>query len=263
MKKNQIKRFISKYNLNGLIRTARWIKENDVLRVSAMDAERRLLAGVALHNFTGLDYAQIAILDTGKLLALLNGMASENISVKLQKDESGEKSVLTFSSATSEVMYLTGLVDVTTVPSLKRLPRYNIQIQLSDDFRRLFFKACVALGRDALFTIGRSRRTNKPEVVLSSRHYPSSSDRIFIQADLVKYKPKGGGPVYFSAKYLKEILKANSECKDPLLKVSEAGLASIHFSQDDLDSEYHLVKMYVEDGAETDKKPHAKVIAGK
>jgi hypothetical protein len=43
------------------------------------------------------------------------------------------------------------------------------------------------------------------------------------------------------------VLKANPEFKDPILNVCEDGLASISFSEMDLDSQYYLVKVEVED----------------
>jgi hypothetical protein len=137
--------------------------------------------------------------------------------------------------------------EIDSVPSMKNIPTFNAEIKLTDEFVRWFFGAYTAhKDPDALFTVVMSKRTNKLEIVLGYRGQ-LLSDRLSFQPDTVDNKDTVKAPLYFSARSLKEILGANSESKDPILKVADVGLASIAFSQDDLDSEYYLVQIDVED----------------
>jgi len=54
-------------------------------------------------------------------------------------------------------------------------------------------------------------------------------------------------PVAFNAAVLKRILKANPEFKDPILYVSADGYAAIQFSDNELDVQYVLHEIEVED----------------
>ena len=75
----------------------------------------------------------------------------------------------------------------------------------------------------------------------------NNTDKVALSVYPVEGKNTINTPINFSANSLKEILNANSEAKDPVLKVSEQGLAFIEFSNEDFDSQYYLVKIPVED----------------
>ena len=73
------------------------------------------------------------------------------------------------------------------------------------------------------------------------------SDRIAMEVTATAGKDIVKNPISFSAKHLKEILSANGEVNNPVLNVSEAGLASIAFNDSGFKSQYYLVKIDVED----------------
>jgi hypothetical protein len=53
--------------------------------------------------------------------------------------------------------------------------------------------------------------------------------------------------ISFSAKFFKEILTANSDCKASSLKVSDKGLAVVEFENDNLKSSYYMVTIKMDE----------------
>ena len=90
-----------------------------------------------------------------------------------------------------------------------------------------------------------SKKKKKLELVLGYRGN-GLSDRIALGIETVAGKDTIKNPISFTSAHLKEILAANDE-GDSILKISEAGLASVSFEKDDFKSQYYLMKVEVED----------------
>ncbi len=248
MKKHLVERFINKYHLNGVIDSAVWIKSCGTLQVKAMSSDRKLFAGVTWKNFDGIDDAEFGILDTRKLLALLKAIPSEDVLLDIVKHATGEVAAMTFSAAKSRMQYRTSsLNDIDGIPAMKRIPPFNVAIKMDAEFIDWFMSAYTAMGNhETLFTVVMSKQTGNLEVVLNYQER-GHSDSLYFQPDTVDDKNAVKAPLSFTAKHLKELLKANPEFKDPALYVSDSGLASVPFSEDDLDSEYYLVNIKTEE----------------
>ena len=74
-----------------------------------------------------------------------------------------------------------------------------------------------------------------------------NNNRIVLQVTPEVGKESVKEPISFSANALKEILSANSECVDPILKISEQGLAFIEFQKDGFNAQYYMIKIDLED----------------
>jgi hypothetical protein len=176
---------------------------------------------------------------------------SESISLSLDIDENDAKRVrqiigenadgrATFNYVTADLSSLDG------VPKMKNIPPFNVEILLSDDFIETFNSAFSAVGDDAAsFTLIMSKKKQKMEMVLGYKQ--NLSDRIALEVVTTQGKDVVKAPISFDAKLLKEILSANSEVKNPMLSVSEDGLANISFDQDGFKSQYYMIKIDVED----------------
>ena len=243
MKKELFERFIKKYHLNGRIGGVRWITKNGTLQVTTMTSDRKLFADVTLKRFDGFEDAEIGIMDTKKLLRLLESLPPRNLSFGIVQDSSGCVDALMFSESKYAMRYATSSLDtIDPRPKMKNIPPWNAAIILDDEFTEWLFGASAAMGdNQTLLTVEMSQETATLEVALGHGDRCSFQPVTVADMDAVKF------PLYFQAHHLKEVLRGNPEFKDPVLNVSDAGLASIAFSEDDLDSEYYLVKINVED----------------
>lgn len=241
-------RFLKKYYLNGLINSAVWVKSSGTLNVKVITESGKLFAGVTLKNFDGIGDTEIGVLDTRKLLKMLSPIMDETVSVDVVKLESGAVGALTFTSPTMEIQYATSYINDMDGPAIIcHIPTFNAAIKMDAKFIRWFGKAfTVFKDADMLFTPVMSDRTGKLEVAMNYRE-TRISDRLTCPVTTVENLDILNAPLDFNAKCLKNILKANPEFKDPILYVSDAGLAAVKFSDDELDSEYYMVKIETEE----------------
>jgi len=248
MDKKQLETFIKKQHLGGTINAARWICKDNTLKAVIMSEDKKLLTSVEIEKFDGLPETELGILDISKLKQMM-GVVNDDMSLELETDPADSKRVqsLVISGVSASVNYVTADLDVMKgAPKLKSVPSYDVEIKLSEQFIETFLKAKAALPDVKLFTLIMSKKKNKLEMVLG---YSGSvnNNRIVLQIQPEAGKDTVKEPISFSAVALKEILSANSECVDPVLKVSEQGLAFMEFGKDGFKSQYYMIKIDLED----------------
>lgn len=248
MEKKQIETFIKKYYLGGTLEQVRWLAADDSLNVTAITSDKKFLASVTLKKFAGFTDAEVGVLETTRLKQMLAALSDE-VEFTLNRDEEDESRIITMTVADkkTEIQYVAADLDVLPKrPKTKSIPDYNVEIKLTNEFIEKFVKAKSALPEVELFTLIMSKKKKKLEMVLGYSENVNNN-RIALEVEAEEDKDTVKAPISFSAKILKEILSANDEVKDPVLKVSEDGLAFVEFDQDGFNSQYYLMKIDVED----------------
>jgi hypothetical protein len=261
MNKNHIETFIKKYYLNGLFDKVRWVSENKTLKSITMSSDRKLFHSVELKDFDGFADAEVGILDTAKLKQILVSF-SDVVDITLVRDSSpvqldlpdadGNTTVppriisMTLSDPKVEFEYVAADLDVIEkAPQLKTIPVYDVELNLTDDFIESFLKAKTALNECDVFTLVMSKKRNQLEMVLGYSN-TVNTNRASLKTDAVISKDKVSKPISFSAKALKEIISANGDVKNAVLKVSEQGLACLEYKNDPFFAQYYMIKIDTE-----------------
>ena len=235
MEKQQLNRFVSKYNLAGLVESVKWESKDGSLTTSFISDDKSVLGSVTMKEFEG-DAAEFGVYDTTKLSKMLSVLGNDiDFSIL---DIDGKSVSLKFKDKSTSVNYmLADLSVIPNVPDLKQLPDFNAEIKLDSNFISTFIRAKGALQDENNFTF--VCKDNKGSIVLG--HSNINTNRINIDVDCTC---KGDvDPISYSATYLKEILVANKEATDATLKISSQGLAHISFSIDNYESNYYLVEI--------------------
>ena len=235
MEKQQLNRFVSKYNLAGLVESVKWEAKDGSLTTSFISDDKSVLGSVTMSEFEG-DTADFGVYDTTKLSKMLSVLGNDvDFSIS---DIDGKPISLKFKDKSTSVNYmLADLSVIPNVPDLKQLPDFNSEIKLDSNFISTFIRAKGALQDENNFTF--TCKDNKGSIVLGYSNI--NTNRINIDVDCtcdgdIK-------PISFSATYLKEILVANKEATDATLNISSQGLAHISFSIDNYESNYYLVEI--------------------
>ena len=235
MEKQSLNRFVSKYNLAGLVESVKWESKNGSLSTNFISDDKSVLGTVSMKEFEGSD-SEFGVYDTTKLTKMLSVLGNDvDFSIS---DIDGKSVSLKFKDKSTSVNYmLADLSVIPNVPDLKQLPDFNAEIKLDSNFISTFIKAKGALQDENNFTF--TCKDNKGTIVLG--HSNINTNRINIDVDCTC---KGDvNPISYSATYLKEILVANKEATDATLKISSQGLAHISFSIDNYESNYYLVEI--------------------
>ena len=236
MEKTRINRFISKYNLAGLVESVKWESKEGSLSTNFISDDKSVLGTVTLSEFDFED-STFGVYDTTKLTKMLS-VLSDDVDFDITKTE--DKAIsLKFKDGSTSVNYmLADLSVIPNVPDLKQLPDFNITIKLDDTFINRFIRAKSALPDENNFTF--TCKKGNGSIILG--HSNINTNRINIDVDCTCSTDKVD-PISFSATYLKEILVANKEATDATLKISSQGLAHISFSIDNYESNYYLVEI--------------------
>ena len=247
MDKKTLETFIKKYHLNGLLEKVRWVVKDNTLKVTAMTQDKKFLTSITQKKFDGVADSEFGIIETGTLKKMI-GAALDNVSLTLVTASDNAAKVLSVvvDDSKTEVAHQCGDLDCFDPdPKIKQVPTYDVEITLTEDFIDRFLKAKAALEGD-LFTLVMNKKKQKLEMVLGYNER-RLTNRISLETPTVAGKDTLQAEVSFSAKNLKEVLAANPECKDPVLKVSSAGLAFLEFDTPEFQAQYYMIKTDVED----------------
>jgi len=234
MEKQSLNRFVSKYNLAGLVESVKWESKEGSLTTSFISDDKSVLGSVSMKEFDGND-TSFGVYDTTKLTKMLSVLGDD---VEFSINDIDSKPVsLKFKDGSTSVNYmLADLSVIPNVPDLKQLPPFNVEIKLDSNFISKFIKAKGALDENN-FTF--TCKDGKGQIILGFSNI--NTNRINIDVDCVC--DGDIEPISFSATYLKEILVANKEATDATLKISSQGLSHIHFEIDNYESNYYLVEI--------------------
>lgn len=241
MDKTKLDGFIKRYNLSGNIESVKVdsSKDADNLKTSFISEEKHVLGVVELKSNNFGD-SELGIYETKKLTSLL-GVLGSDIEISPTVADDRVVSLGISDSNTQANFMLSDLSVIPKVPNIKALPEWDVVIDLDREFMNRFVKSKNALADVPTFTLLMSKKTNALEMVIG---YSSiNSNRISLDVSAQGGKDSLDEPISFSAKYLKEILTANSDATEATLNVSAKGLAYIKFTTDDYVSEYYLTEV--------------------
>ena len=238
MEKQQLNRFVSKYNLAGLVESVKWESKDGSLSTSFISDDKSVLGSVTMNEFDSSD-ATFGVYDTTKLTKMLS-VLGDDVDFSIN-DIDGKPVSLKFKDGSTSVNYmLADLSVIPNVPDLKQLPNFDIKIKLDSNFINKFIKAKGALQDENNFTFTCKDGKGPGQIILGYSNI--NTNRINIDVDCTCTADKVE-PISFSATYLKEILVANKEATDATLQISSQGLSHIHFEIDNYESNYYLVEI--------------------
>ena len=235
MNKKRLNRFISKYYLNGTVNSVVLNSKSNSQQLSTrfISGDKSLLGELVMDKWSFED-SDIGIYNTEQLVKLMS-VVDEDINLSLTK--SGEKSIaLKISDSSSSVNYM--LTDTSVInepPTLKSIPEFELNIDVTPQFINKFIAGKGALGETDNFTVITDGSNVKVVIGYSS----VNTNRVTIPVTTTKVGDIDN--VSFNANIFKEVLSANKECESATLEVSSEGLSRITFKIDDYTSTYHLV----------------------
>ena len=233
MNKNNLVRFINKYNLNGNVNSVVLNSKDNTLSTRFITGDKSLLGELSLSKWKFED-ADLGIYDTLQFSKLLD-VLSDDITMKL--NSSGDKAIsLVVSDTDAKVNYrLSDLSVINQPPALKQLPEFQVKIKVNTKFITKFISGKGALPETDTFTV----ITDDDNVKIVIGYSAINTNRVTIPVETETFEDIN--KVSFNANLFKEVLSANKECESATLEVSQEGLSRINFKVDEYDVTYYLV----------------------
>ena len=233
MNKNNLVRFINKYNLNGNVNSVVLNSKDNTLSTRFITGDKSLLGELTLSKWKFED-ADLGIYDTLQFSKLLD-VLSDDITMKL--NSSGDKAIsLVVSDTDAKVNYmLSDLSVINQPPALKQLPEFQVKIKVNTKFITKFISGKGALPETDTFTV----ITDDDNVKIVIGYSAINTNRVTLPVETETFEDIN--KVSFNANLFKEVLSANKECESATLEVSQEGLSRINFKVDEYDVIYYLV----------------------
>ena len=233
MNKNNLVRFINKYNLNGNVNSVVLNSKDNTLSTRFITGDKSLLGELSLSKWK-FENADLGIYDTLQFSKLLD-VLSDDITMKL--NSSGDKAIsLVVSDTDAKVNYmLSDLSVINQPPALKQLPEFQVKIKVNTKFITKFISGKGALPETDTFTV----ITDDDNVKIVIGYSAINTNRVTLPVETETFEDIN--KVSFNANLFKEVLSANKECESATLEVSQEGLSRINFKVDEYDVTYYLV----------------------
>ena len=233
MNKNNLVRFINKYNLNGNVNSVVLNSKDNTLSTRFITGDKSLLGELSLSKWKFED-ADLGVYDTLQFSKLLD-VLSDDITMKL--NSSGDKAIsLVVSDTDAKVNYmLSDLSVINQPPALKQLPEFQVKIKVNTKFITKFISGKGALPETDTFTV----ITDDDNVKIVIGYSAINTNRVTLPVETETFEDIN--KVSFNANLFKEVLSANKECESATLEVSQEGLSRINFKVDEYDVTYYLV----------------------
>ena len=234
MNKQQLVKFISKYNLGGLVNSAILSFKDNTLNTRFTSGDKSLLGILSMDKWDFED-GEFGVYNTEQLVKLLSVLDDD---VTMSVTKAGDKAVsIQLSDTVSKVNYmLTDTSVISRPPVPESLPQnFELKININQQFISKFISGKQALPETDTFTV--FTKNNTTSIVIG---YASvNTNRVTIPVSTTEYKEMD--LISFNATNFKEILSANKECESAILEVSPDGIAKITFKIDNYKSTYYLV----------------------
>tara|TARA_R100001369_G_scaffold50166_1_gene76877 strand:- start:1395 stop:2117 length:723 start_codon:yes stop_codon:yes gene_type:complete len=234
MNKQQLVKFIGKYNLGGLVNSAILSFKDNTLNTRFTSGDKSLLGILSMDKWDFED-GEFGVYNTEQLVKLLSVLDDD---VTMSVTKAGDKSVsIQLSDSVSKVNYmLTDTSVISRPPVPESLPQnFELKININPQFISKFISGKQALPETDTFTV--VTKNDTASIVIG---YASvNTNRVTIPVSTTEYKQMD--LISFNATNFKEILSANKECESAILEVSPDGIAKITFKIDNYKSTYYLV----------------------
>ena len=238
--KSKLQSIISKYYLNGLVQSVRWLTEEGKLSIS-FTSENKDIAGDLVCEASPLEDSEIAIFDTAQLNKLIS-VTNGELLLSLEKEHK-IFSKLHIQDNAFNVAY--SLADSLLVPKRGTInfpTKYDVIINLTPEIVNNLIKAKNAL-------------TDINDVVVSTQEDPDRGTVIeFVFGDLNNFSNKIKFIVDedieikkeiklpFNSDAFKNILSANKDFEDGKLSLTEEGFMKLEFQSEDIKTLYYMVR---------------------
>jgi len=243
IQKSDLQSVISKYFLNGLVESVRWITSDNTLNIDFNTPSEEAIGNVVYKNFP-LEDSEIGILDTSKLNKLL-AITTGLIDIKLQKtNKTYTKITLADTNYTLEFPLGDILLNQFKEPKkLKGDFEYQIQCDLTKEIVDNIIKAKSALeSNNVIFNIGKNFDNDQVFELIFGESSNHSNRISYIIPEVDLEGIMGDFSLPFDSETLKSILNNNKDFDNAQLYLNTQGLLKLHFENEKCESTYYILR---------------------
>ena len=238
--KQRLQSIISKYYLNGLTQSVKWVTNNGELDICFV-SDNKDLAGDVKCKKSPVEDSELAIFDTAQLNKLIS-VTNGDLLLTLEKNHK-VYSKLYIQDSSFNVAY--NLADSLLIPKRGTInfpENYDVIIDLNPEVVDNLIKAKNALSGISdmmITTIEDEDRGKIVEFSFGDTGNYSNKIRYSINEEI---KIKQDIKLPFNSDLFKEILNSNKDLESGKISISEEGFMKLEFNTEDISSIYYMVR---------------------
>jgi hypothetical protein len=242
----EITSFIKKYYLDGQCESAIWNQTNNGYLVNFYTNTKDCLGKIEFNTELEDGETKFGVFSTSQLLSLMN-ITNEYCSLSIERDLKGNSIKMQISDNQYETFYhLADLNLFENVPAIDEPESYDIDINLDSDFVSRFIKAKNALDKTINRVLIETKLNNDNQKCVEFTIGENSSHANKIKFNIISSYENDIEPIAFNGDILKLIFQANKEFTSANIKIFREGLMKINFHNDNIKSQYFLVRQSTE-----------------
>jgi len=240
IQKLELQSVISKYFLNGLIESVKWVVKDNTLTIDFNSPNREMIGQVIHSNFP-LPDSEIAIYNTSqlnKLLAITTGL----IEMKLTANNKIFTKII-FADKNYTLNY--SLADILLIQKPGRVDRefdFEVVCDLNGESLDAMIKAKNALQSDnVVFNVGKNFDGESVlELIFGEPNLHTNNISYIIPDMFFNDAPEFKLP--FDSEIIKTILVNNKDSENSRLSLNTMGLLKLEFAKDNIKSTYYITR---------------------
>lgn len=239
--KSDLQKIISKYNLNGLIDSVKWVTNNKSLKIRFNAPTKEMIGEVYCNNFD-LEDSEIAIYNTQQLEKLLQ-ITTNNLNLHLSKNNKIYDK-LTIEDANYTLNYsLAELRLIQDVGVINDEGDFIVKSILDADSISNIIKAKNALeSKQCFFTITENFDNEQVMTIIFGDNGSHSNKVNYIVPNTTIEGNHYNFNIPFNSEMLKLILQNNRDAESAQLSLNIKGLLKLEFAAENWSSKYYLVR---------------------
>ena len=238
--KQRLQSIISKYYLNGLTQSVKWVTNNGELDICFV-SDNKDLAGDVKCKKSPVEDSELAIFDTAQLNKLIS-VTNGDLLLTLEKNHK-VYSKLYIQDSSFNVAY--NLADSLLIPKRGTInfpENYDVIINLNSEIVDNLIKAKNALSGISDMMITTIEDEDRGKVVeYSFGDVSNYSNKIRYTID-EGIEIKQDIKLPFNSDLFKDILNSNKDLESGKISISEEGFMKLEFTTEDINSVYYMVR---------------------
>jgi len=237
--RSRILSHVERYHLSGEIESVKWNFENGTFSTSFVSPDNTIIGEVQVENVPYQKNAKLGVMQTSSLKKLVKILDTQfNLSLEHAGDQAR---VMKLDDNFKTIDFrLSNLSVIPETPKLKKLPEFQVSLEITEEFANDFQNAESALDEDE-FAVRTTADGVEIVVGYTADSRREHNNKVTIPIDVGDYKQFENNNVTFKADTFAEILKANSDAETATWDISDEGLSFIEFEGEDWNASYYFV----------------------
>ncbi len=237
IKKAVLEKFIEKYTLAGSIQKVKLQVLNKELLTDFISDQKTIVGKIQLVDFDCEDL-ECLVYDSAQLVKFLNAL-SQDIDIEFIKNPTGGIRALKLSDSVKNITFsLSDVENAPKVPTPKKLPNFEVEIEVTPELIENFIKSKSALDYQTFYV---AKDENDKFKFIIANSLDENANQISVDTGVTIAEPFKEAK--YDSNYFKEILSANKKSLKGKISISSRGMIYASFFDGDYTSEYFLLPM--------------------